>query len=703
MGASGSSYTQANRMLSISTPLGTDALLLHSLNGHEGISRLFSYQLDLLAYQNASITFSDIVGQNVTITINLADGTPRYINGYVSKFAQAETDDRYFTRYTAEVVPWLWFLTRSSDCRIYQNLAVPDIISQVFGLFSSVAKFDNKTTTTYPTLEYCVQYRETAFNFVSRLMEENGIFYYFDHTTQGQHTMVLADASSVFVNCPDVSTAPYSSGGGVDNQDVVTAWHVEQELRTGKYTVNDYNFTTPSTSLLSSAPTVVDLTASKPYELFDYPGLYETASQGTSVAKLRIEEEEATYMVVTGSSTCRWLASGYTFTLEDHDRSDQNTSYIITEVQHSATAGETYLSETTETESYSNHFTCIPATGTYRPARVTPKPFVQGLQSAVVVGPSGEEIYTDKYGRIKVQFIWDRQGQNNENSSCWIRVAQVWAGATWGALFLPRIGQEVVVDFEEGDPDRPIITGSVYNANMMPPGTQPTNMNISGFRTRSTKNGGSDAANVLTFDDTAGSEVYYMRAEKDMAIRVQNNQDLHVYNDQTITVDQDRTETVTNGNENVTIKSGTRTHTVSGNDSLTVQQGDRSVTVSTGKDSLTVSTGDRVVMVSTGNDTHTVSTGNRSVTVSTGNDSLTVSLGNQSTTVSAGSASTTAMQSITLTCGGSSITISPSSIEISAPSITISGESEVQVSGAMINVEADGILGLTGSMTNINS
>ena len=209
MGASGSSYTQANRLLSIDTPLGTDALLLQGLTGGEGISRMFSYDLDLLAYGNDSITFNDIVGQNVTITIQLADGTPRYINGYVSRFAQGATDDRYFTHYTAQVVPWLWFLTRQADCRIFQNLAVPDIITQVFGLFSRLPKFQNKLTGTYPTLEYCVQYRETSFNFVSRLMEENGIFYYFDHTTQGQHTMVLADAPTAFVNCPDVSTASY--------------------------------------------------------------------------------------------------------------------------------------------------------------------------------------------------------------------------------------------------------------------------------------------------------------------------------------------------------------------------------------------------------------------------------------------------------------------------------------------------------------
>ena len=623
MGSSGSSYTQANRLLSIDTPLGTDVLLLQNLAGHEGVSRMFSFDLDVLAYANDSILFSDIVGQNVTITIQLADGTPRYINGYVSRFAQGGTDDRYFTHYTAQVVPWLWFLTRAADCRIYQNLAVPDIITNVFGLFSQ-AKFQNKLTGTYPTLEYCVQYRETAFNFISRLMEENGIFYYFDHTTQGEHTMVLADAPSAFTSCPDVSTATYDSGGGVDNQDIVSSWHVEQELRTGKYTVTDYNFTTPSTSLLADAPTVIDLAPSTSLELFDYPGLHETVDQGSAVAKLRMEEEEASYMVVRGESTCRWLVSGYQFTLEGHDRSDQNTTYILTDVQHVASAGATYTSGTTDTEQYSNHFTCIPSAVTYRPARVTPKPFVQGPQSALVVGKSGEEIWTDSYGRVKVQFYWDRQGTDDENSSCWIRVSSPWAGQNWGAISLPRIGQEVIVDFLEGDPDRPIIMGRVYNASQMPPYTLPDNQTRSTIQSRSSKGGGTANYNEIRFEDLAGSEQIFINAEKDMDHRVENDLRQYVKNNKHTTVNASQFELV-NTDDHLHVK-GKQLQKIESDQS--VQVGGNVMEKVTGNVSTNIG-GDRKESI-TGNDSLSV-TGNVSESV-TGNVGLSVT-GNQSESV----------------------------------------------------------------------
>ena len=618
------SYTQANRLLSIDTPLGTDVLLLQSLTGHEGISRLFNYELEMLAYDNDSITFNDIVGQNVTITIQLADGTPRYINGYVSRFAQGGTDDRYFTHYTAQVVPWLWFLTRQADCRIFQNLAVPDIITQVFGLFSGFPKFQKKLTGTYPTLEYCVQYRESSFNFVSRLMEENGIFYYFDHTTQGQHTMVLADAPTAFVNCPHQSTASYDLGAGVNNFDVVTAWHVEQELRTGKYTVDDYNFTTPSTSLLADAPTVVNLQASKSLELYDYPGLYETKDQGTSVAKLRIEEEEASYMVANGSSTCRWFVSGYQFTLANHDRADQNTTYILTDLQHVASAGATYTAGTTGTEHYSNHFTCIPAAVTYRPARVTPKPFVQGPQPALVVGKSGEEIWTDNYGRVKVQFYWDRLGKDDENSSCWIRVSSPWAGQNWGAISLPRIGQEVIVDFLEGDPDRPIIMGRVYNASQMPPYTLPDNQTRSTVQSRSSKGGGTANYNEIRFEDLKGSEQIFLNAEKDMDHRVEHDSREYIGNNRHLIVNASQFEQV-NTDKHLQV-GGKQYEQITSDESH--QVGGNYMEAVTGNHSVKIS-GDRKESV-TGNDSRSV-TGDVKESV-TGNVSLSVT-GNQNESI----------------------------------------------------------------------
>jgi type VI secretion system secreted protein VgrG len=516
-------YSQDHRLIAVDTPLGKDVLLLQEITGIEGISSLFSYELNLLAYENDSIVFKDIVGQKVTITLNLPDGTPRYINGYVSRFTQGGTDARLFTHYDAQVVPWLWFLTRQADCRIFQNLAVPDIISQVFNLFD-FKDFRLSLKGSYPQLEYCVQYRETSFNFVSRLMEEFGIFYYFDHSTQGKHTMVLADQSSTLPACPSSPVSYDTQVGGLEDPEVISNWHVGQEVRTGKYTVTDYNFITPSTSLLANDPTVVDLSASHPLELFDYPGLHTNKDQGDTVAKVRMQEEEAGYMVVSGEGNCRGLMSGYSFELKNHYRGDQNTNYVVTEVRHCASAGQTYTTAGTQGgETYSNHLTCIPASVTYRPPRITPKPFVQGPQPALVVGKAGEEIWVDKYGRVIVQFYWDRLGQKNENSSCWIRASQPWAGGNWGAMWIPRIGQEVLVSFLEGDPDRPVITGRVYNANQMPPYTLPDYQTRSTFMSRSSKGGGSSNYNELRFEDLKGQEQIFMNAEMDMDLRVEKD------------------------------------------------------------------------------------------------------------------------------------------------------------------------------------
>jgi type VI secretion system secreted protein VgrG len=577
-------YTQDNRLLILDTPLGKDVLLLQELTGEEGISRLFTYELNLLAHENDSVVFSDIVGQKVSIALSRPDGTSRYISGYVSRFTQGDTDERMFTHYHAQVVPWLWFLTRQADCRIFQNMAVPDIISQVFNLFD-FKDFRLSLKNTYPQLEYCVQYRETSFNFVSRLMEEFGIFYYFDHSTEGKHTMVLADQSSTLPACPSSPISYDTQVGGIYDPEAITDWHVGQEVRTGKYTVTDYNFTTPSTSLLANDPTVVNLSASQPLELFDYPGLHTTKDQGDTVAKTRMQEEEAGYMVVQSASNCRAVMSGYSFVLKNHYRGDQNTNYVVTEVRHYATAGQTYTTAGTQGgETYSNNLTCIPASVAYRPPRVTPKPFVQGPQPALVVGKAGEEIWVDKYGRVIVQFYWDRLGQQNENSSCWIRTSQPWAGGNWGAMWIPRIGQEVLVSFLEGDPDRPVITGRVYNANQMPPYTLPDYQTRSTFMSRSSKGGGASNYNELRFEDLKGQEQIFMNAEMDMDLRVEKdsrefiganrhlivttNQQEQVQADKHLQVQGNQFEQI-NGNMSLQVQ-GNQMESVTGNKSLAV-------------------------------------------------------------------------------------------------------------------------------------
>lgn len=545
--ASSGTYTQGTRLISITTPLGEDVLIATNFSGHEGISRLFSYDVDLVS-ENKSISFKSIVGQPVTVKLYLSDGsTERYFSGYVNRFSQSGTDQR-FTHYRMEIVPWLWFLTRHADCRIFQNMTIPDIVTKVFDL-NSKNKYKKSLTGSYQPVEYCVQYRETDFNFISRLLEHAGIFYFFEHK-EGEHTLVLADSGSAVTSCPVQSTVRYMPQAGQNIEDAVTAWQIEQEYRSGKCSYNDYNFETPSANLFATDPSILQPTDAS-LELYDYPGLYGVQSDGNGLAKIRMQEEEATYLVGSGASSCRTLASGYLFEMEELELASLNQTYLITEVQHSATAGGSLSSN--GDSSYSNHFSCIESKTVYRPDRLTPKPFVQGPQTAMVVGPSGQEIYVDKYGRVKVQFYWDRLGKKNENSSCWIRVSQLWAGQGWGAMFIPRINQEVIVSFLEGDPDRPIITGRVYNAEQTVPYTLPDHDTVSTIQSRSSPHGAAANFNEIRFEDKKGSEQIFVNAEKDMDQRVENDSREYVGNDRHLIINANQYEQV-NKDKHLTIQ-----------------------------------------------------------------------------------------------------------------------------------------------------
>jgi len=513
-------YTQDHRLLAIQTPLGKDVLLLRSLKGHEGISQLFHFDAEFLS-ENHSIAFKDIVGKQVTITLAHAGSDKRYWNGYVSRFVCASRDDN-FSYYHAEIVPWLWFLTRTADCQIFQQKTIPEIVKAVFQNHG-FQDFQDNTQATYPQREYVVQYRETAFNFVSRLMEEYGIFYYFEHG-QSSHKLIMADKPSVHKNCPVQYKVRFDHSPNVIvwDEDLVRSWLVEEELRPGKYALTDYNFQTPNTSLMANIQTVDEIGGNTNYEIYDYPGIYTKKSEGDDTTKVRMQEEETLHQIVAGTGNCRSFASGYKFHLDGHSRRDMNGDFLLTEINHFASVGESYVSaRENKDENYTNEFKCIPLDVPFRPQRLTPKPIVQGPQTAVIVGPSGEEIYPDKYSRVKVQFFWDRLGKRDENSSCWIRVSQPWAGKVWGAINIPRIGQEVIVEFLEGDPDRPIITGRVYNADQMPPYALPDNMTRTTFLTRSSKGGSASNFNELRFEDKKGDEQIFMNAEKDMDWRVE--------------------------------------------------------------------------------------------------------------------------------------------------------------------------------------
>jgi type VI secretion system secreted protein VgrG len=557
--------TQAERRIAISTPLGKDVLLLRGFTGSEAISHLFHFDLDLIS-ENDSIKFQDVVGKNVTVRIYDAAGAERHWNGFVSRFSQG-AQDRRATAYRAQMVPWMWFLTRTADCRIFQNLKVPDIIQKIFKDLG-FSDFELRLYGSYTPRDYCVQYRETDFNFVSRLMEEEGICYYFEHQ-DGKHMLVLADDSAAYKPCPNQKTARYDfRGGSVVYEDVVTELQYQEEFRTGKWAQTDYNFETPSTSL------AVSVNGKNSYEIYEYPGEYGVRPAGERLAKIRLEEHTVPATVFQGTSGCRYFTPGFQFTLQDHYRTDLNQAYLLTAIRHMATEGGSYQAGvgTGEEMTYRNSFECVPFSTPYRPARVTPQPFVQGCQTAVVVGPAGEEIYTDKYGRVKVQFHWDREGKKNENSSCWVRVSHPWAGQGWGAISIPRIGQEVIVDFLEGDPDQPIITGRIYNAEQMPPFGLPGKAVVSGVKSNSTKGGG--GYNEISLDDTKGTELINIHAQYDQQKKVEHDERVNVGNDRTesvghdekITIGNDRTESV---GENETIKIGAnRSETVGSNETI---------------------------------------------------------------------------------------------------------------------------------------
>src|SRR6266852_3446699 len=536
-------YTQEQRLMSIKSPLGKDTLLLHSFSGHEGMSQLFHFSADFLS-ENHSISFKDIVGKQVTLQVQHHGDDQRHWNGFVSRFACVGGDNR-FSYYRAEIVPWVWFLTRTADCQIFQQKTIPEIIKKVFQ-DHGFQDFQDRTQGSYPQREYVVQYRETAYNFVSRLMEEYGIFYFFEHD-QNTHKLIFADKPQVHKNCPVQYKVRfnYTPGATVLHEDVVDNWGAEQELRPGKYALTDYNFQTPNTSLMANVQTVAEIGGNTKYEIYDYPGIHTKKSEGDTTTKVRMEEEEALHHLITGSGNCRSFASGYKFHLDEHSRQDMNGDFLLTEVSHSASVGDSYSgSAAGSQETYTNHFTCIPFAVPYRPQRLTPKPIVQGPQTAVVVGPAGEEIYPDKYGRVKVQFFWDRLGKKDENSSCWVRVSQPWAGKNWGSINIPRIGQEVIVEFLEGDPDRPIITGRVYNDEQMPPYALPDNMTRTTFLSRSTKGGGSANFNELRFEDKKGSEQIFLNAEKDMDHRVENQSREYIGNDRSLIVHANQRELV---------------------------------------------------------------------------------------------------------------------------------------------------------------
>jgi type VI secretion system secreted protein VgrG len=575
-------YLQESRFLFVETPLGPNKLLLESYTGREAISELFSFQLELLS-EDQKIDFAGILGNKISFGVAGLDGTTRrYIQGIVTAFAQLPSRERV-ARYRATVSPGIWKLTRKRQSRIFQHLAVPDILRAVLQGFD----VDYDLRRTYDPREYCVQYRESDFEFISRLMEEEGIFYFFKQAGDGDK-LILADTPVSHTDVPGDSSIVYDEvAGGLRDELRIFDWQKTQGWDSGKYTLRDACFELPHNNLQADQEILPDVQVGKithklnlggnasEMEVYDYPGGYAKhveCGDGGKVSQIfdenkraagsGMERIEAAQFVIRGQSNVYDFIPGYRFTLERHFNGDGQ--YVITSVTHSATEGSFYSGAGNDQgQHFSNIFTCLPFALPFRPPCATPKPQVRGCQTAYVVGPSGEEIYTDKYGRIKVQFHWDRDGKSDDQSSCWVRVASIWAGKGWGAIHLPRIGQEVVVDFLEGDPDRPIVVGSAYNAENMPPYSLPDDQTLSGVKSRSSKDGGSENCSEIVIEDKKGSEYIRIHAEKDMRQYVEKDSYEYVGNDRHLVVDGSQAEKV-GGDKHLTVQ-GEQREAIQGN------------------------------------------------------------------------------------------------------------------------------------------
>lgn len=546
----------AQRKIGVTTPLGAEQLTIRSATIVERLGQPFEMNVELLS-ANENLDLDSVLGKEICVSVGLDDGSARYFHALIVGFSQEE-GVRNYASYRIEAAPWLWFLGRTADCRIFQHKSAPDIIKEIFREHG-FTDFKDSLTKNYRTRDYCVQYRESDLNFVQRLMEEEGIYYYFTHA-ENSHTLVMVDACSGHQCAAGYETIEYfpPSENVSREADHVSRWHVTRSVQSGKYVVTDYDFTKPRASLKTQYAIPRKFPKSD-YEVFDYPGRYSLTSDGDHYVRTRLESLQAQHEGMRAESNARQQSCGVLFSLKGFPRKDQNKQYLVTRATHSIHAGN-YESGTEAADDYTCHFDVIDAKEPYRLPLAATKPTVLGPQTATIVGPAGEEIYTDKYGRVKVQFHWDRYGERNENSSCWVRVSQIWAGKNFGWMSVPRIGQEVVVDFLEGDPDQPLITGRVYNQDNMPPFELPANKTQSGIRTRSSKGGTGEHCNEIRFEDKKGDEQIFIHAEKNQDIEVENDETHTVGHDQTIHIQHDRKERVDN-NESVSV-GGFSTETV---------------------------------------------------------------------------------------------------------------------------------------------
>ena len=621
----------ADLNLTLTTPLGADVLIIDKLKCVEGISMPFEIDLEMHSKKH-DLSLDNLIGKDVSVTFAYGD-EKRHFCGIVGEASQGFTvnvDDSgntiELTKYYAKVYPKFWVLKFSQDHQIFQEKSAMDIVNELLGTYGVTKKKDQTSSCGQSQYEYCVQYRESYFDFISRLFEGEGIFYYFDHSASGEEMVICDDSSTADVAYAKLPMTPFS--GREPWYDEIQFLKYAKQVVSKKFQTADYNFETASTKLLSS-----DTGEGEGLEVYRFPGYYPDGGTGDGYSTNRIQELEWRKEMISGQSSAPLLSPMKKFTVSDHLRDDLNKDYIVYKVTH-----EINLLVQGEERLYSNTFEAFPADVPFRAPLVTPKPTIASTQTAKVTGKAGEEIWCDEYGRIKVKFHWDQKGSDDEKSSCWIRVAQLWAGSGWGGLWTPRIGMEVVVTFLEGDPDRPLVTGCVYNSDNMPPYAkdEPTKSTILSNTTK-----GGDGNNEFRFEDKKDEEEIYIHAQKDMNTVVEDNRTLKI-NDGDDTSDimvGDRTVTLHGekakkdkesgkgiGSDTLTLKKGCRLVELKAEGD---KQGDHTLKLTKGDNTIEITKGDMVTKLDKGDKKTTLTDGNMEITLTKGNMTTKLENGNQ--------------------------------------------------------------------------
>jgi type VI secretion system secreted protein VgrG len=623
-----STLKQDPRVAKLDTPFGKDVLALVRFDGTESLSDLFEFRIEALG-KGEDVDFDKAIGRPCSVTFYIY-GNERAFNGILVEAEWLGKGDTNLHSYRLVLRPWLWLLSRTSDCRIFEDKTAPEIIKSVFS-DRGFSDFRDGLTENYPKLEYCVQYRETDLNFALRLMEQHGIYYFFEHSTD-KHLLVLADAESSHKPVPACSTMPFNAygGGGHENREHVSHWLHQRRFRTGKIEYNDYNYLQPTANLISDAKGSAHYTRSD-MELYDYPGKYKNRKDGETYAKVQLQAEQALDERRHATGIAASLFPGGLVSLEKHPKGSENTKYLVVRSSHSISV-EPYRSAgpaLSEEDVYSGSYELQPCNRPFRSPIVTPKPRIYGIQTAKVVGKQGEEIDVDEYGRVMLEFFWDRK----KKQSCRVRVAEVWSGKKWGGQFIPRIGMEAVVEFLEGDPDRPLVVGTVYNKDYRHPFELPANKTQSGLKSDSSKGG--SGYNQVMFEDKKGNEEIKVHAQKDYKLKV---------------IDTEVREIGEHYTGQAAGPNSRKTTLVQGSDELTVAGGNQDVTIAM----------------------------NQNVKVGV-DQTNTIGLGQ--TTTTGGPIAITAGLSITLTCGASLIEITPAGIFINAPVIAMSSVGPLWING----------------------